>query len=163
MNIEDEIRQGILEEVGTDTSDLDATCTNHADVEPETLYRQAMAHRARKARRPTKLTWYLVSLVVGLCILLGLMGDYTQPQGGGNSVAERALSSGNGYDWDALSPKEKLTVGFLCEERTGSHDAWMYVNFFDTFYSVAMSNDPELLKKEISELAAVAAVLNLKD
>lgn len=78
-------------------------------------------------------------------------------------TAEQALQNGDGYDWRRLSTREKARVGLLCVERTGRHTAFTYVDFIDTFYTIAEARDVSLLKKPMSELASVAATLEMKD
>ena len=79
-------------------------------------------------------------------------------------AAKRALSMGDGYDWERLSTKERVEVGILCEERVGKlKNDWTYMGFIDTFYHKARTDlrlfnaNRELLKRSISGLCEAAA------
>lgn len=78
--------------------------------------------------------------------------------------AELDLSKINGYDWLAMSTKEKLELCLVIEERIGQHDMVAYRDFIQTFYQNASdSNSSELLKKTVSEIAAIAAVMDFTE
>jgi len=71
------------------------------------------------------------------------------------------LANGDGHDWLELSTKGRLELCLLIEQRTGRHNMIIFRNFLFEFYDKANREDPKLLDMKISELAAIAAVLEL--
>lgn len=139
-------------------------------TDPDALWERAQAHRKLRGQGGS-LSWKRVAVGVAagfgvLCILF-YMGFLPEPAGSqgkpASEDAQRALTHGNGYDWQALSVEEKLEVGLLCAKRTGRHTRWTYADFIDAFYDKAQSSTPDLLKRRISELAAVAAAMDIEE
>ena len=144
-------------------------------MDPDAFWKKPQAYSKRKGDGHTFLRKDVAVAAalgfVGICVFvwIGLIGKPPSLDSSGytnirfSDKAKHALSHGTGYDWESLSAKEKVEVGLLCVERTGRHKAWTHVTFIDTFYSKARAEDPKLLRRDIAELAAVAAALDLKD
>jgi hypothetical protein len=73
------------------------------------------------------------------------------------------LANGDGHNWLSLSRREKLDLSRLCAETTKRHSAAIFYDFLEAFYREARENDPSLLSKQISEIAAVGAALDLEE
>lgn len=73
------------------------------------------------------------------------------------SDLQQVLSSGDGHAFLSLSHRDRLALGILIERTVGQHSGYEYFEFLTTFYSDAKAENPALLSRPISEVAAVAA------
>ena len=77
--------------------------------------------------------------------------------------AQWLLGSGNGHDWHELSDRGKMELRILIEEKTGRHSAWTHRVFLQTFYDKARDENASLLKRSISDAAAFASAVDIRE
>ena len=75
------------------------------------------------------------------------------------AFSPRSVLNGNGHDWQKLTVDQQLQVTELISETINKHSQYIFWDYLDSFYRENEQN----LNKDIAEIVAVGAVMNLKE
>jgi hypothetical protein len=130
----------------------------------------------RNPRRKDYTPHIVASVLVGFLLILYWLWKMPAPSSNGNpkhSITENRLSGetdleivlaeGDGHDWLNLSDRQRVQLCKLASKKTGRHTPSIFLEFLGNYYRKAEEESPSLLSQPISEVAAVAAGLNLRE